>query len=139
MRRVELGEALARSTTVLRASVPPGTRIASLALVPPRIAERGADAGNALRGTVLLGGPLARELRSWIGLGGVDLRPAGDGVELRYVVTPGRTTLVRPRQPTDTRPPAVLVTPRLAALVGGPGGLLPLRVGGARVPVRLQA
>jgi hypothetical protein len=137
VRRVELGEARARATTVLRASVPPGARIARLMLVPPRITERGSDGGNALRGSVILGGPLARELGDWIGLGGVSLRRAPDGVELRYAITTARDALIRPRQPTDTRPPAVLATPRLAALAGGPGGLLPLRAGGAVVPVEV--
>jgi hypothetical protein len=137
VRRVELGEARARATTVLRASVPPGARIARLMLVPPRITERGSDGGNALRGSVILGGPLARELGDWIGLGGVSLRRAPDGVELRYAITTARDALIRPRQPTDTRPPAVLATPRLAALAGGPRGLLPLRAGGAVVPVEV--
>ncbi len=42
------------------------------------------------------------------------------------------------RRPTPT-PPAVLVTPRLAALVGGVGGTLALEIGGRRVPVRVAA
>ena len=137
VRRVELGEARAGAATTLRSAVPQGARIASLELVPPRIIERGADAGDALGGTLVVGGPLARSLRTWVGVGGVDLRPVGDGVELRYTITPGRDAIVRPRQPTDSDPPAVLATTRLAALAGGPGGLLPLRIGGASVPVRV--
>ena len=137
VRRVELGEARPRSATVLRVPVPPGARLASLELVPPKISELGADAGVALRGSVLLGGPLARELRGWVGVSGVDVRPATGGIELRYVITPLRSARVRPRQPTDGRPPAVLATQALADLAGGVGGLLPLQVGGEPVPVRV--
>ncbi len=137
VRRVELGEASPRSTSVLRAPAPRGSRLASLELVPPKISEGGADAGTALRGSVLLSGPLARELRAWVGVGGVDLRPATGGIELRHVITPQRSARVRPRQPTDGHPPAVLATQALVDLAGGVGGLLPLQVGGEPVPVRV--
>jgi hypothetical protein len=135
-RRVELGATDARRPSVLRARVPAGSRLVSVELVPQtRILERGADAGTALQGAMRLEGPLARELASWIGVDGVEVRPTREGVELRYVLTPQRTARLRARQPTDTEPPAVLVTPRLAEVAGGVGGTLPLQVGGQVVPV----
>ncbi len=137
VRRIDLGTAKPRSASTLQAQVPVGARIASLALIPPKIVERGADAGTALRGAVTLTGPLARELRTWAGSGGVTVRPVPAGVELRYTITPQRAALVRPRQPTDGHPPAVLATRSLVELAGGVGGMLPLQVGGESVPVRV--
>jgi hypothetical protein len=132
--------AVAGRTGVLRGSVPlplRGGRVVSLTLVPPpRLIEGGADSGRALRGILRLDGPLGATVAGWRGEGGVTVRGGRGGVELAYVITPQRVARVRPRQPTDERPPPVLVTPRLAALAGGVGGLLPLRLGGERVPVR---
>jgi len=139
-RRVELGSAKPRSSEVLRARVPTGARLVQLELVPPpRLVERGADAGIAFAGTARFSGPLARRLRPWIGVGGVVTRTTPDGVVLRAPLTPQRTSLLRPRQPTDDSPPSVLVTPRLAELAGGVGGILPLQLGGASVPVQVAA
>ncbi len=84
-----------------------------------------------------MAGPLARELQTWIGVDGVEVSPARAGVDLDYVLTPQRIARVRPRQPTDETPPSVVVSPRLAQLVGGVGGLLPVRIGGSIVPLRV--
>jgi predicted lysophospholipase L1 biosynthesis ABC-type transport system permease subunit len=102
---------------------------------PPRLIEGGADAGNALAGTSRLTGEIAAELRGWIGFDGVEVSPAPGGIDLRYVLTPQRRARIRAPQPTDTAPPRVLVTPRLAELAGGVGGILPVQIGGARVSV----
>lgn len=136
--RVELGAADSRESTTLRAAVPSGSRLVTLVVVPPpRLIEGGADAGTALSGSSRLGGPLAQELRAWVGLEGVEVRPAARGVELSYVLVPRRTAYLRFPQQTDATPPAVIVTPHLAELVGGVGRLLPLQIGGAVVPVRI--
>lgn len=138
-RRFELGGADSTTATTLRARVPRGSRLVSLALVPPpRLIEGGADAGIALEGAVRVDGALARELRAWLGVDGVVVRPArSGGIVLRYVLVPRRQARLHPRQPTDVTPPSVLATPRLAQLAGGPGGVLSLQIGGARVPVRV--
>jgi hypothetical protein len=138
-RRLTLGETPAQGTRVLRVTVPSGVRgarLVGIAVDPPRVIERGADAGTALRGTLRLEGVPAAD---WIGTGGVNVRRSEAGLDLAFVLTPQRQGLIRPRQPTDGRPPAVLATPRLAALAGGPGGILPLQVAGEQVPVRIAA
>jgi hypothetical protein len=132
----QLGAALPRAVR--------GGRIVALDLQLPRLIERGADAGRALRGTLNLGVPSfdgvpAAPLSGWIGTGGVDVRAAGPRLVASYVLTPQRSGRLRPRQSTDGDPPPVLATPRLAELAGGPGGLLPLQVGGGTVPVRVAA
>jgi hypothetical protein len=140
-RTIQLGTADPASPTLLRRTVPAdgaGGRVVSLTIVPPpRLIEGGADAGHALRGHVRLSGPLGAAVSTWEGEGGVTVRPRPGGADLAYVITPNRTARVHPRQPTELRPPAVLVTPRLAELAGGVGGGLPLRLGGERVPVRV--
>jgi hypothetical protein len=139
-RRIELGAQKPRTSVVLQARIPAGAKLVGTELVPPpRIIERGADAGIAFVGTVRFSGPLARRLRSWTGAGGIVSRTTPDGVVLRAPLTPQRTSLLRPRQPTDETPPSVLVTPRLAELAGGVGGILPLQIGGASVPVQVAA
>ena len=136
-RRVELGELDTRATRRLHVTLPGALRhgtLVALELVPPRLQERGADAGDALVGTLRLSGlPLA----GWVGEGGVIVQATADGAVLRYRITPARTARLRAAQPTDGEPPAVLATPRLAELAGGVGGTLPLRIGGASVPVRV--
>ena len=122
-----------------RPALPRGSRLVALELVPPpRIIERGADAGIAFVGTLRLSGPLARELRGWIGRGRpqrADRRPAASTCV--SPLTLARTPFLRPRQPTDESPPPVLATPRLAELAGGVGGQLPLQIGGGSVPVQV--
>jgi hypothetical protein len=137
-RRVDLGSASTSATRTLRARAPRGSRLVSLELVPPpRLIEGGANAGIAYEGSVRLGGPLARELRAWIGVDGAEATPAGAGVDVDFTLTLQRTTRLRARQATDAVPPAVLVTPALAELAGGVGGDLPLRVGGSVATARV--
>jgi hypothetical protein len=137
-RRIVVGSAQPRSASTIQARAPRGSTLVALELVPPpRIIERGADAGIAFFGSLRLSGPLARELRGWIGVGGLSVRTTPGGVLVRAPLTLARASVVRPRQPTDESPPSVLVTPRLAELAGGVGGLLPLQIGGGSVPVRV--
>jgi hypothetical protein len=135
-RRVELGAASSRAASILEASVPAGALLTAVEIVPPpRLIERGADAGVAFFADVRLRGALARELRSWRGFGGAEVRPLRDGVAVRVPLTLQRASGLRASQPTDVAPPAVLVTPRLAELAGGEGELLTLQIGGGAVPV----
>jgi len=135
----ELGPLSARSSTRFDSRLPQrlrGGTLVALELVPPRLNDRGADSGRALAGRLRLTGLAAND---WIGEGGVDVRRVPGGVELRYRITRQSDALVRAWQATDDSPPAVLVTPRLAALAGGKGGILALAVGGRQVPVRVAA
>lgn len=137
-RRVELGEARRRSPTDLTARVPRNALLTRLEVVPPpRLIERGADAGIGFFDTVALSGQLARQLREWPGIGGAVVRPTRSGVSVRVPLTLQRSSGLRAPQPTDASPPAVLVTPRLAELAGGVGETLPLQIGGGSVPVRV--
>ena len=136
---VELGPLKDHAVTHFDRALPArlrGGKLVALELVPPRLVDRGADAGRPLAGTLRLGG---LDAQAWLGEGGVELRPAGDGVELTYRINLENDAKIRARQATDSAPPAVLVTPRLAALVGGVGGKLALEIGGRRVPVRVAA
>ena len=118
--------------------MPPGSRLVSLEIVPPRrLIEGGADAGIAFEGTVHLDGPLGSELATWVGVDGATVRPAGKGVDVDFVLTPQRVTRLRAPQATDESPPQVLATPLLAEVAGGVGGTLPVRVGGSVAPVQV--
>ena len=76
-RRLELGELAAGAARSLHVNVPRELRhgmLVAIELVPPRLQERGADAGEALTGTLRLSGlPLGR----WVGEGGVRAGAAG--------------------------------------------------------------
>lgn len=137
-RRVELGESRPRSSTVLTARAPENALLTNLeVLPPPRLIERGADAGVSFFDTISISGPLARRLGDWVGVGGAVVRPTRRGVSVRVPLTLLRGSGLRAPQPTDGSPPAVLVTPRLAELAGGVGEILPLQIGGGSVPVRV--
>jgi hypothetical protein len=137
-RRIELGEATPRSASTVSARAPRGALLVGLEVVPPpRLIERGADAGAAFFVDVTLSGPLARELQGWTEVGGAAARTTPDGVRVRVPLTLQRSSGLRATQPTDTAPPRVLVTPRLAELAGGEGELLTLQIGGGAVPVRV--
>ena len=114
-----------------------GGKLVALELVPPRLVDRGADAGRAAGRHAAARAASPRRRGS--ARAASSLRPAGDGVELTYRINQQNDARIRARQTTDATPPAVLVTPRLAALVGGVGGTLALEIGGRRVPVRVAA
>lgn len=136
-RPLALGETPARGSGTLRVLVPAqlrDARLVGIQLDPPRIIERGADAGTALRGRLHLSG---LDFDRWVGEGGVTVTPTEGGAELAFAITPLEQARLRPRQPSDDGLPAVLATPDVAALVGGPGGTLPLQIAGERIPVRV--
>ena len=137
-RRIELGDADSHEPRTLRARAPRDARLVRLQIVPPRrLIERGADAGNGFVATVRLSGPLAMQIRDWEGEGGVVTTSTPGGLEARVSLTLQRDAFLRAGQATDGSPPSVLVTPRLAALAGGIGGILPLQVAGETVLVQV--
>lgn len=113
-----------------------GGTLVALDLVPPRLLDRGADAGGPLAGRLELSGLGAS---TWIGEGGVVPRAVPGGVTMTYRISQQSDARLRARQATDSAPPKVLVTPRLGILAGGEGGKLALAVGGKRVPVQVAA
>ena len=143
-RSLDLGAALPDRPTTLEAVLPErarGGRLVALTLVQPKLEERGADAGIALRGATTVR-VLGAKLDGWLGEGGVTLaaaRAASDELRFSYAVSRQRTARLRPRQPTDDAPPTAAVTPALARLAGGVGSSLPLQVGGETVLVRVAA
>jgi hypothetical protein len=137
-RRIELGDADPAGARTLSARAPRGAMLVRLQVVPPRrLIERGADAGNGFVEAIRLSGPLAMELRGWQGEGGVVTTPTSDGLAARASLTLERDAYLRAPQTTDGDPPSVLVTPRLAELAGGVGGVVPLQVAGETAPVRV--
>jgi hypothetical protein len=142
-RVLELGAADPRRASTLRAPLPrgaQGARLVALELVAPRLMDRGADAGIALRGVTTVRIP-GVSLAGWIGEGGVTASSSLDSGARRiaYAITTQRRARFRPRQPTDEDPPAAVVTPAIGALAGGVGGTVPLRIGGEPVNVRVAA
>ena len=122
--RVPLGEPLPAEAR--------GGRLAGIAIDPDtRLQERGADAGQALRGSVRIELPdVPGGISDWVGLGGARI----DGSTVHYTLTNAVSTRIRPRQPDAPLP--VLATPRLSAAAGD-GGLLALQVAGERMTVRV--
>jgi len=134
---LELGPLKAHAPTHVDRALPAqlrGGKLVSIELVPPRLVDRGADAGRPLAGRLTLTG---LGTAAWLGEGGIVTTPLQDGIDLRFRISQQNDARVRVRQPTDDRPPTVLVTPRLGVLAGGKGGTLPLEIGGSRVPVRV--
>lgn len=78
------------------------------------------------------GAPVPGALRAWVGTGGV----SGRAGKLGFVLTPDRTGVFRPRQPTDGHLLRVLATPHVAS-AAGPNGIIPLQVEGELVSARI--
>ncbi|HEU4449041.1 MAG TPA: FtsX-like permease family protein [Gaiellaceae bacterium] len=148
-RQLVLGEP-DREGATLTAPVPPearGGRVVALTLVPPRIAERGADTGDPFEGTLALGAleavtaagtvPLG-SYAGWLGENGVEASPGGAGATLRFTLGEHVASRFRPRQPSDEGPVPVVASPSVAAAAGR-GEELPLRVAGEQVVVRVAA
>ncbi len=140
---VSLGNTRADRRVILRGRIP--FRHATLAELELDILNGGrltANAGTGIqpsaRGALVFGTPRVngRPVRGgfarWTGTGGV----GGSTAKLGYVLTPDRTGVFRPVQPTDGLPMPVLVTPRLAA-VAGPRGIIPLDIEGESVAGRV--
>jgi hypothetical protein len=109
-----------------------GGRLAGIVIEPDtRLQERGADAGQALRGSVAIELPdIPGGISGWVGLGGARI----DGSTVHYTLTNAVATRIRPRQPIAPVP--VLATPRLTAAADD-AGLLPLQIAGEQMTVRV--
>jgi hypothetical protein len=117
--------------------IPPearGGRLAGIAIEPnTRLVERGADAGKALKGSVVIALPdVPGALDGWIGVGGARI----EGGRVDYTLTNTVATRIRPHQPYDDGPVPVLATRTLAGAADS-SGVLPLQIGGERVSVRV--
>ena len=109
---------------------------------PPRLVERGSDAGGVGENSVSLGAARIRvggrtvvltRYRRWLGLGGVREPARG---RLRITVTDAVRSYFRPRQPSDGRPLPVIVSPQLSRLAAEDGRLR-LDVAGTRIVGRV--
>jgi hypothetical protein len=136
-RRVELGAALPREAA--------GGRLLALRLLPPeRLVERGADAGRGVQGSLTVGAVaavvdghrivVAEDLAGWHGVNGATLTAR----TARFALANQGQTFLRPRQPVDGVPLAVVASPRVAALADREG-LLPLAVAGTPLVARVTA
>jgi len=143
---VDLGRVPQAGRTTLAAAIPRrlrGGRLIGLRFdPPPRLIERGANAGGVASSTLDLrplraAGQVIADFRDWRGLGGAR-RLSAQPVRLRVTVTDVMRTYFRAPQPTDGIATPMLVSPRLAALAG-PDGRLPLDVRGTRVIARVAA
>ncbi len=147
---LDLGEPEPTRTRVLRAGVPRearGGRIIALTLSPPvRVQERGGE-GAPLDLDLELG-PLTADTASggaeplgayddWLAVNGIEASVTEDGARLRGTISEQLTSRFRPRQPSDRAPLPVIASPSVAAAASG--GVLPLRVAGEQVTVRVAA
>lgn len=134
------GPADAHRPATVTVSIPAefrGGSLVAIVLVPPRIIERGSDEGVALQGSLALRAEGVK-LDGWVGTGGASVNESGDGfLRVSYTLTPQHLARLRPRQTTDTDKPTVVATEGLAALTGGLGSTLPLRVGGELIDVEI--
>jgi hypothetical protein len=137
--RIGLGTARPGSGT-LRAAIPPDAhrgRIVALELSRALSVEGHGDFAR-VDGVLTLapataGGSLITDYSGWIGLDNVD----ATGSRLRFLLSnEAANPRFQPSQATDAAPPAVVATPGLAAAAGS-GGILPLRLPGGSVPVRV--
>jgi hypothetical protein len=79
------------------------------------------------------GHPLAASwVGSLVGTGGVSVT----GTDVSYLLTPDRTGIFRPRQPTDGTLLPILATPGIAA-AAGPHGVVPLQIEGEQIAARI--
>jgi len=145
--QLELGHNTGPRPQALGAPIPGDARGGTLVALrfepPPKLEERGADAGAPAVGTVSLSRPLAdgipvTDYAGWIGTTGVRRLSTGDRLRFGLTLTNEVDTYVRPRQPTDgLRIPAV-VSPRMAE-IAGPDRLLGVVVSGQPLVFRVAA
>jgi Na+-transporting methylmalonyl-CoA/oxaloacetate decarboxylase gamma subunit len=78
------------------------------------------------------GKPIANAFNTWTGTGGVSGRTDRVG----YLITPDRTGVYRPAQPTDNAPLPILATPAVAAEANAQR-ILPLQIEGDQITARV--
>jgi len=124
---IRLGRSHEGSSQRLAARIPPeargGTLVAFRFEPPPRLEERGADAGSPATGTAVFGRPLAdgkpvTDYGDWIGTVGVAGLSRRGGARFGLTLTNEVDTYLRPRQPTDGFALPAVVSPRMAQLAG---------------------
>jgi hypothetical protein len=128
--RLQLGEADGRVSASIPLSLRGGTLLGLRLVPPPRLQERGADAGRSVSGVLELGG----DFDGWIGVGGATPRGGDVAFTLSQIVD----TWFRPRQALDGRALPALVSPALAALADD-AGRLALQVGGRSIVLHVAA
>jgi hypothetical protein len=137
--RIPLGTAKAGRRT-LRGTIPPAAnrgRIVALELSRALSVEGHGDFarvdGVLTLGPLTAGGAPITDYSGWKGFDNVD----ATGSRLRFLLSnEAANPRFQPSQSTDAAPPAVVATPGLAAAAGS-GGILPLRLPGGSVPVRV--
>jgi hypothetical protein len=137
--RIQLGTAKGKAGT-LRAPIPPDSgrgRIVALELSRALSVEGHGDFarvdGILTLAPATAGGSVLTDYAGWVGLDNVD----ATGSSLRFLLSnEAANPRFQPSQATDAAPPPVVATPRLAASAGS-GGILPLRLPGGSVPVRV--
>ncbi len=131
----------------LKARIPAAARAGRLVAFrfepPPRLEERGADAGAPASGSVFLGRPRADGFPltgygGWTGTVGVAGLSVGAGLRFRLTLTNEVDTYVRPQQPTDGLALPAVVSPRMAQLAG-PDRLLGVVTNGEPLVYRVVA
>jgi hypothetical protein len=132
-----------RLHAVVPAAARGGTLVAFRFEPPPKLEERGADAGAPAVGIARLGRPLAdgqplTDYGDWTGTVGVAGLSRRDGLSFRLTLTNEVDTYVRPRQPTDGLHLPAVVSPRMAQLAG-PDGLLGVVTNGEPLVFRVAA
>ena len=132
---------------VLVARVPAaarGGRLVAFRLEPPpKLEERGADAGAPAVGSVELGSPRVdgrplTDYGDWLGTVGVDRFTRRGALRFHVTLTNEVDTYVRPRQPTDGLQIPAVVSPFLATLAG-PDRVLGVTVNGEQLGFRVAA
>jgi hypothetical protein len=137
--RIKLGTADARSGT-LRAAIPPAAhqgRVVALELARALSVEGHGDFarvdGVLTLGPLTAGGSPITDYAGWKGLDNVD----ANGSKLRFLLSnEAANPRFQPAQATDSAPTPVVATPGLAASAGS-GGVIPLRLPGGSIPVRV--
>ena len=140
---VVLGRTHGRTQVVLHGRIPfLHATLAQLELDLRNGGKLSANAGTGIqpsaRGVLTLGvpqvngRPVAGAFTAWVGTGGVST----SGTRLGYLLTPDRTGIARPAQPTDGHLLPVLATPGVAA-GAGPDGIVPLQIEGEQVAARI--
>ena len=144
---IRLGRSHQGSSRRLTARVPAEARGGALVALrfepPPKLEERGADAGAPATGTAVFGRALVdgrplTDYGDWVGTVGVFGLSRRDGLRFRLTLTNEVDTYLRPRQPTDGLALPAVVSPRMAQLAG-PDRLLGVVTNGEPLLFRVVA